>query len=331
MVKIGQNLLNDIVEVNSDLISNKHLLITGKSGTGKSTFIQKYIESNKKESGIVFIPDFTGDWKNRIQEERKVVDCRKEGLPLPVFKRQKVADDLETDYEMAKRITDVFAEVYRLGSTQSVLLQKVIQSEIEETDEISWKRILKSLMEIGAESLCLKIEEMVESQVFAHMNHEIKFSRINIFDLSGLSLNNQNICMETFLWWSFDYVVRRTEKIPVLIVLDEFQRMKLREKSPLLRLLTEGRKYGIELILATQTASLFDKKEMAILEQVGTRIYFQPSESEINMIKRQFPVNIQNKVKERLSQLPVGHALAVGKFKVNGQTRMSNNPIEIVI
>ena len=114
-------------------------------------------------------------------------------------------------------------------------------------------------------------------------------------------------------------------------MLDEFQRMRLRENSPLFRLLTEGRKYGLELILATQTASIFNKKEVAILEQVGTRIYFQPSESEINMIKRQFPANIQNKVKERLSQLPVGHALAVGNFKVNGQRRMSNNPIEIII
>lgn len=304
----------------------------GKSGTGKSTFIQKYIGTNEMEEKIVLIPDYTGDWKNRIQEGVNVINCRNEGLSVPVFERQKTSDSLETDYEMAKRITDIFKVVYRLGSVQSALLQEIIQSEIQETDKISWKRVLESLrLKKGTESLCLKIQWIIESRIFDNTSSRTKFARTNIFDLSGLSMDNQNICMEFFLWWSFDYVVRRQENTPIVIILDEFQRINFKENSPLVRLLTEGRKYGIELLLATPTISIFSREQKVILEQVGTKIYFHPPELEINMIKGQFPVNIQNRVKERLSQLPVGHALAVGNFKVNGQERMSNNPIEIIV
>lgn len=331
-MKIGKNILNKTVEIDKDLVPNKHLLISGKSGTGKSTFLQRYIELKDMESGIILIPDFTGDWKNRIQKQANIVNCRKEGLPIQVFKRQMIEDELETDYELAARITSIFSVVYGLGSIQSALLQEAIQSEIERSDVISWRGVLEHLKSRKrTENLCLKMRWVVESGIFENMNSNTRLSGINIFDLSSLSMEIQNICMEFFLWWLFDYVVTRTEKTPVIIALDEFQRMNFKEDSPLFRLLTEGRKYGVELLLATQTVSIFKKEQKAILEQVGTRLYFQPSESEISAIVKQFPASIQKIAKKRLQQLPIGHALAVGKFKVNGQARISNNPIEIII
>ena len=331
-IMIGRTKNNERISIDSEESYNNSILISGKSGTGKSTFLRGYIESRDMESGIIVIPDFTGDWKNRIQKQANIVNCRKAGLPVQVLKRQRIDDDLETDYELAARITSIFSVVLRLGRLQSTLLQEAIQSEIERSDVISWSGVLKyHESKAKTENLCLKIQWIAESGIFENMNSDMRLSGINIFDLSRLSMEIRNICMEFFLWWLFDYVVTRTEKTPVIIVLDEFQRMNFKEDSPLFRLLTEGRKYGVELLLATQTVSIFKKEQKAILEQVGTRLYFQPSESEISAIVKQFPASIQKIAKKRLQQLPIGHALAVGKFKVNGQARISNNPIEIII
>ena len=61
------------------------------------------------------------------------------------------------------------------------------------------------------------------------------------------------------------------------IVIDEFQSLALERDSVLFQMLTEARKYGISLILATQTLSIFTKNELSVINQASTKLFFRQS------------------------------------------------------
>ncbi len=81
------------------------------------------------------------------------------------------------------------------------------------------------------------------------------------------------------LYWY--YRGRGSEDDPRIIVLDEIQNLDHRLEGPLGQLLTEGRKFGISLILATQTLSNFAKDQRDRLFQASHKLFFKPADTEI--------------------------------------------------
>jgi len=68
---------------------------------------------------------------------------------------------------------------------------------------------------------------------------------------------------------------------PKVVVLDEIQNLDHRLESPLGQFLTEGRKFGISLVLATQTLSNLGKDERDRLFQASHKLFFKPADTEI--------------------------------------------------
>ena len=58
----------------------------------------------------------------------------------------------------------------------------------------------------------------------------------------------------------------------ITIVIDEFQHLLLNKKAMLVQLLTEGRKYGLDVILATQSLSRFTNDTLVALNQAAVRL-----------------------------------------------------------
>ena len=81
------------------------------------------------------------------------------------------------------------------------------------------------------------------------------------------------------LYWY--YRTKGSKDDPRVIVLDEIQNLDHSLESPLGQLLTEGRKFGISLILATQTLSNFSKDERDRLFQASHKLFFKPADTEI--------------------------------------------------
>jgi DNA phosphorothioation-dependent restriction protein DptH len=81
------------------------------------------------------------------------------------------------------------------------------------------------------------------------------------------------------LYWY--YRASGSKDKPKVIVLDEIQNLDHRLNSPLGQFLTEGRKFGISLILATQTLSNLDKDERDRLFQASHKLFFKPADTEI--------------------------------------------------
>ena len=65
-------------------------------------------------------------------------------------------------------------------------------------------------------------------------------------------------------------------------------------EAMLVQLLTEGRKYGLDVILATQSLARFTNDTLVALNQAAVRLYFRPALNETKKLALQIDsVNVE--------------------------------------
>ena len=112
-------------------------------------------------------------------------------------------------------------------------------------------------------------------------------NRVSVLQLTKLSRDLQRIATEFILWDLYDYATSGGSKNnPLPIVLDEIQNLDHRLDAPLGKYLTEGRKFGISLVLATQTLSNLKSDERDRLFQASHKLFFRPAETEVKEYAR---------------------------------------------
>ena len=103
-----------------------------------------------------------------------------------------------------------------------------------------------------------------------------------------------------------------------MIVIDEFQNLSAKMGAPLMRLLTEGRRFGISLLLATQSLEIFPGEIQPVLSQTATRLYFRPTDNEVKKIAKNISADSAAEWVKRLKNLKVGESVAVGDLEIAG-------------
>lgn len=98
--------------------------------------------------------------------------------------------------------------------------------------------------------------------------------------------------------------------------------------SALSKIITEGRKLGLYLVLATQqlfvgNSTVLDQR----IQQCGTILYFQPEVNRIRMIAKLLDPNAVNKWDLILRSLKRGEFVAVGSLLVGGGKQ--NGPLKL--
>ena len=205
----------------------------------------------------------------------------------------------DTPFNVAQRVTGVFSEVFYLGDQQKAVLYRVISEGVSELgDDFNLRILMDRLDEISTEggplsgpaaSVATKMRSFVDSNPFGHEDPDSweklfldPLSRCHIIQLAGFPKDSARLITEFSLidlYWY--YRGRGSEDDPRIIVLDEIQNLDHRLESPLGQLLTEGRKFGISLILATQTLSNFTKDQKDRLFQASHKLFFKPADTEI--------------------------------------------------
>jgi len=135
--------------------------------------------------------------------------------------------------------------------------------------------------------------------------------------LASLPRDVWRLASEFILWDLYAYACNKgTKHNPLPVVLDEVQNLDHRLDSPLGKMLTEGRKYGLSLILATQTLSNLKKDEQDRLFQAAHKLFFAPAETEIKKYAEILEITVKNSTRQQwvdvLSSLKKGQCLSVG-------------------
>lgn len=146
--------------------------------------------------------------------------------------------------------------------------------------------------------------------------------KATVLDLSGYSHSIQILLAQLVIsiLWRYYRIYGQRMNTGTWIVLDEFQNFPLHNGSLLAQLLREGRKYNLSLLLATQTLAAFDIPKRGLLQQAGTKLYFQQTEVDINRLAKEFSGIEAADAKSILQGLKVGECLVDGEFSIFGKT-----------
>ncbi len=326
-------------EFGSPQMANRHLLITGTSGQGKTYSIQTMLYELAKGniSSVVF--DYTEGFRLDQLESEFVESMHSkinqhivkiQGVPINPFKRQeqdfagmKIQD---TPADVAGRFANILTHVYGFGEQQYAAIYEATRVGMENYgDAMDMNHFQEELIEIQSKNASAKtvVSKMTPFFHSIEFNKDAEFdwgnilyaeeAKMNIFQLTMIDREMQVIVTELMLWDAWYYTKKYGSKEkPFVVVLDEAQNLSHKENSPSKAILTEGRKFGWSAWFATQSLKVLADDEVVRLMQAAFKLYFKPTDEEITKMSKQLdPTNTSLWI-GALKVLKKGQCIVVG-------------------
>ena len=329
-------------------LNNRHLLINGNSGCGKTYCIQSLLmeASLNHVSSVVF--DYTGGFAPSKLEPlfKKALDnrieqrfVRKDKIPVNPFKKQLIRMDEdfaypEEDADVARKIADIFKSVYKsFGDQQFACMYDAILNGLRKKGEnMDFNTMVSELDALGnsrANTVLSKLRPFtdlncfVKDDAFSWESIRSADGKVYIFQLAGYDRDTQILLTEFLLWDIWNFCAQDgDEKRPIILVMDEAQNLSHQENTPSAKILTEGRKFGISGWYATQFMKpQLDDAEIQRLQQAGQKLYFCPPDEGVMTVAKNIDISAQGSKDwaERLKKLKKGECVTCGNMVRNGR------------
>ncbi len=318
-------------------LSNRHVIITGKSGQGKTYFIQTLLSELSMSNINILIIDYTDGYlenqiedifKENFKDKLKTKIIYRDKLPINPFKKIiiTIGDEevLENNENMIDRVVQSIDFVFGLGVQQTTLLAEVLKEDINiHGEKYTFTMLMNNLNNYEDKAkfnLYGRIRTLVEQERFSydsHFNWDNIFANngeIHIFQFAGVQKNIQQVMIEFLLWDIFQYAKSGNELKPLPIVLDEIQNLRFTSDSPLVKILREGRKYGLSGIFATQSLASIKGSDKEAIFNSAQQIHFLPPDNQIADISKIVTSDRgeRNNVETELKNLKKGEAVVYG-------------------
>lgn len=323
-------------------LSNRHLVIGGRSGQGKTYFIQSLLKQLSESGQSALIIDYSSSYTegqlddaflasigDRL-EERVVYH---QGFPInPFLCREKVVagkSGPEKITDIASRIQGVFSSVYKnFGDQQKSALYRAAKECLEVYGNKSNMQLLLETLQnlsgttpsvvasiVSKLALFVDIDPFNYNEEFTWDNYFNEKGKITVIQFEGFEQDDVKKLMTEFILWDLWYYAQDgNDQKPIPVILDEAQNLDFGSGTPSDKILREGRKFGLSVWFATQTFSNFAQAELVALENAATSIFFKPAESELNLIAKK--LNLQDTIS--LRDLRKGECIVQGQFIENG-------------
>ena len=328
---------NDVYwEFGNKELTNRHLLITGSSGSGKTYCIQTMMYELSKTNISMVVYDYTEGYR-RDQLEKKFVDKMEgridekviyfTGVPINPFKRYEIeiagTKALEKVADVAQRVASILTHVYDFGEQQFAAIFEACSNGLQKyADRMDMKHLKDELEQSSNKAAKTVVSKMLPFFGSVDFSEEqcdwenILYNpsgNLTIFQLTNFSRDIQVIITEFMLWdmWHFTKKSGNKDK-PFAVVLDEAQNLSHAENSPSGMILTEGRKFGWSAWYATQSLKILNDDEVTRLLQSAFKLYFKPTDIEIVSLAKQLNPNDVNEWRAPLNSLKKGECIVVG-------------------
>ena len=329
-------------EFGNKSLNNRHLLINGNSGCGKTYCIQGLLMSAARQgvSSVVF--DYTGGF-TLDKLDQTFVDCMgdniqqrivyADGISVNPFKRGSIKaagkSFKEKDTSIAQRIAEIFKKVYSLGDQQTSSVYQAVMTCLKNYDEnMTLHQMDEELNNLKASTVRSKILPLIDSDLFVQGENfdwsnlrDSEEGIVYVVQFDGFTRDIQMLLTEILLWdiWNF-CVMTGDETKPFILVMDEAQNLDHGEKSPSAKILTEGRKFGISGWYATQFMKpQLSDDEIQRLQQSGQKLYFCPPDDGVDTVAKNLDTTLQGKKDwaARLKKLRKGECVTSGSMIKN--------------
>lgn len=316
--------------------TNGHLMLLGESGSGKTYCTEIIISELKRIGNPVYILDLTGSLSRKqgepeffrnVEEQLDFINVTNKGLPINLFERLMMDEEnLEKVCDLAGRVADSLTAGIGGGELQGALLYKYIKTMLSYCDHSGEESSLELLgiklseeRGITAKKVLGKMSQLIDGNYFRGELSQLALGNegaIKLMQMQAIPHSVKQFLTDLILWQIWSYGVQNGSKDnPVYILIDEFQNVRFTPSSPLYKILCEGRKFGLNLILATQffREKFSNSVEMAVA-QVVNKIFFRPPDGEAKLIAS-FITQDRNGIKDyeaKLKKLRRGEAFIKG-------------------
>lgn len=323
---------------------NRHLLILGKSGGGKTVEAQKVMTGIVKEGGTVMALDLHQTlapsqifWKYKSDFElyTQQVDVYQNGIQCNLLEQITFEDGIQEQLiDTVAAITDVFSRILKLKCNQQAVLREAINHVCDTNafEQDGFQAVGKELCEMNtkvSQAVYERLYQLCAHNVFRPGNRFLENGKINIIRLGRFALGVQEMIAEVIL--SYVWRLAMTGKFSqsgLFIFVDECQNLSSGKNSLLAQILSEGRKFNMNLILATQIIPQGSTSVIQhYLTQCGMTLYFQPDARHISAIARMIDPLSSGEWMSVLRTLKRGEFVAVGALTVDG--RSVDQPLKV--
>ena len=346
MIDIGRY-KGKLVSINTQELENQHIAVIGMSGSGKSVECQRIISSIVQQGGTVIAFDIhhtlSNDqifWKYKpiFDEHIFEIEAHRKGIPCPLFTPVTYPDGTEEEaVDLIGSLTDVLAGALHIGSTQKTELRKALWYVYEagEYETEGFAAVDKALKNVGnkaAAEVREKLYFLTMHNIFRPGGELFHPGKINIFRLSRFSLQMQVAVTELILAYLWRFANSEQLKGSELyLFIDEFQNLPSGKDSALAQMLSEGRKLGVNLILASQmilqgTTSAVQQR----IAQCGLMLYFRPAANRVGLTAKMLDGASDSDWVRLLRTLQIGEFIASGSFMVDGVPKKGNLKVSAV-
>ncbi|RKI41832.1 DUF87 domain-containing protein [bacterium D16-51] len=317
------------VSFDTETALNQHILILGKSGSGKSVQAQKIITGLSQQEKTVVVFDLHSIaseeqifplYREAFTNDAHEVDVYHEGLSCNLFLPLTFSDgETEKQIDTVGAVVDMISRATKLGTGQRAVLRRAVSlvAENGEYDIFGFSAIDRALSgegTVAAEAVREKLYPLTAHNIFRPGSTFIEMGKINIIRLSKFDLETQGIVAELLL--SYFWRVAVTSEFcgqGIFIFLDEFQNLPSGKEGAVSQILSEGRKFNINLILATQQ---FEAKSASSLHQklmqCGLILLFHPNTAQAGTLARIIDSGAAKNWTQVLQTLDRGEFISIG-------------------
>lgn len=318
-----------------------HIVITGKSGSGKTVKAQQLIMETVTNNCTVLTFDFHGvlvddeifpPLRQKFSNYVNSIDVYEDGIKCNLLTPiENLEGKIEKAIDVIASITDIFSKYFRFGSNQRSVLYNALKFVADE--KMYDKNGIQSLGEAlscihskTAFSISERVECLTSHNLFRPGEFFLKENKINILRLNGFDDEMQKFATEMVLRYVWRLALAgQFKKRNVCIFVDEVSNFS-KGDSVLKKLLTEGRKLGVHLILATQHLDGLGKLGHELL-QADMILYFKPDDAQIRAVAKLIHGQNIDRCSMVLSNLSQGEFIAVGKKVINDKE--INYPLKV--
>lgn len=314
---------------------NRSVCITGLSGTGKTVRLNQLELAGVQEGATVLVLDvgrthaaeeIFRPLRERFSREVNRLNAM-EGLGLGLFQTLETPQGRKEAFaNIVNSAVQALSSGQRMGVCQMAALREAVIAVVRDggtaMDEAeALESVLGSRDDDRSIAVYQKLWTLLHCGALGPAAKCLQAGKINILDMSDMDRITQTTLAEIILhtlWRKIRFFGLPKDRMGFTIVLDEFQNLPLKKDAVLCDMLREGRKFGVNFLLATQSLESFPREVHPLISQTAVRLYFRPAPGEAGGIARKIERDKADTWSKILLNLNVGQSVAVGDFQVGG-------------
>lgn len=328
--------------ISIDSYENHSELIIGKSGFGKTFYVNRRIEEYAKNGIPVLILDFSGSYTMHELQKAKL----DQSIPVQMISMHECLVDIRAgndSIEVAENLTDSLGKVLGdIPMMQMQILQEACEKLMQRNGYVSFQNLFQQVgaMAEGVEETRylenidflrkrLYYMRRMESPHFV-AGPEIILKDVTIWQISEFSEQVRRTLAQCLLEVMWTNTRQGEDRQNRQLILDEFQFLELRRHTALDAILTEGRRFGLGTTLITQYLRRTEICDS--IQQAATTIYFRPNDNKMDATAKLINAEDYNIWAKVLKQLKRGEAVLSGKYTVNNNiSKVLDTPIVVSV